>query len=112
MWTANANAKSCPDLETMILNSGMRIPGTEGMEQFSPKLQRHRNRHRHTKSDQLHKFSISLEEADAFTLQAGLSDLASLPVTSLGLAWQRYPETPSPLVRNKRLGPTMSNSAR
>ena len=48
-WTANANAKSCPDLETMILNSGMRIPGTGGMEQFSPKLQRHRNRHGHIK---------------------------------------------------------------
>ena len=33
-----ANAKSCPDLETMILNSGRRIPGTGGLEQVSPKL--------------------------------------------------------------------------
>merc|ERR1719215_1105717 len=102
-----ANAKSCPDLETMILNSGMRIPSTGGLEQESPKMSRHRNRHRHTKSDQLPKFSISLEEAEAFALQAGLSDLAvsgptSLPVTSLGLNRQHCPEIPSPLVRSER----------
>ena len=27
-----ANAKSCPDLDTMILNIGMRIQGTGGLE--------------------------------------------------------------------------------
>ena len=70
-----ANAKSCPDLETMI---GMRIP-----DQVSPKLQINRNRHLHTKSDQLPKFSISLEEAEAFALQQGLSDLAVSGPTSL-----------------------------
>ena len=62
-------------------------------------MQIYRQRHRHTKSDQPHKFSISLEEAEAFALQAGLSDLASLPVTSIDLAWQHRPETPSPQVR-------------
>ena len=106
-----ANAKSCPDLETMIATSGMRIPGTGGLEQVSPKLQRNRNRHRHTKSDQLPKFSISLEEAEAFALQAGLSDFAvsgptSLPVTSLGLNRQHCPEIPSPLVRSERPAPS------
>ena len=52
-------------------------------------VSRHRNRHRHTKSDHhLPKFSISLEEAEAWAVQAGLSELglgaqgpASLPAT-------------------------------
>ena len=56
------NAKSCPELETMVTNSGIKIPVTTSntgaviREQSSPKVSRHRNRHRHTKSEQLPKF--------------------------------------------------------
>ena len=108
------NAKSCPDLETMVTaGQGLKIPvakeaaGTgeillskyfyDNHKIFSGErdcgspgpVSRHRNRHRHTKSDHhLPKFSISLEEAEAWAVQAGLSELglgaqgpASLPAT-------------------------------
>merc|ERR1719422_2620780 len=112
------NAKSCPELETMVSNSGIKIPVDQ--RSSSPKLHRHRNRHRHTKSEQLPKFSISLEEAEAFALQQGLSDLAitgptSLPSPSpaggnIGGKYSVQPEIPSPLVRSES-NKTASSSA-
>ena len=112
------NAKSCPELETMVSNSGIKIPVDQ--RSSSPKLHRHRNRHRHTKSEQLPKFSISLEEAEAFALQQGLSDLAitgptSLPSPSpaggnIGGKHSVQPEIPSPLVRSES-NKTASSSA-
>ena len=103
------NTKSCPELESMLGQLGqVRIC------QGSPRPERTRgtrSRHRHTKSDQLPKFSISLEEAEA----VALSDLpatgpSSLPGTSKHSV---QPEVPSPLVRAEKSASSLvkSNSA-
>ena len=99
-----ANTKSCPELESML--------GQVRICQGSPRPERTRggrSRHRHTKSDQLPKFSISLEEAEAVTL----SDLpttgpSSLPGTS---KVSLQPEIPSPLVRSDKSSLVKSSSA-
>ena len=66
-------------------------------------VSRHRNRHRHTKSDHhLPKFSISLEEAEAWAVQAGLSSgPASLPalLRQASLSWLGSLSHSSPTAR-------------
>merc|ERR1719309_1355281 len=104
--TRAANTKSCPELESMVASSGLKIPTTVGgskagaetlppastsfsttessqtdSENSSPQL--HRRQRKHTNREQLPKFSISLEEAEAYAIK-GLCDLnmsgpASLP---------------------------------
>ena len=80
------NAMSCPDLETMVASSGLKLPAVVGPPRpGSPRTSSRTRRHRSDR--QLPKFSISLEEAEAWAVQAGLSELglgaqgpASLPV--------------------------------
>ena len=83
-----ANTKSCPELESMISRAGMRLPTTVGRqstssqaessqtesENGSPRL--HRRHRRHHRTDQLPKFSISLEEAEALAVRCELGSPA------------------------------------
>jgi len=138
------NTKSCPELESMVANAGLKIPSTVGgtivaetkvlsdsknaspaaqqsfsttessqtdSENSSPQLHRRRKHHNR---EQLPKFSISLEEAEAFAIK-GMCDLnMSGPASLPSLANPRLsvePEIPSPLVKNEKSRIVKSNSA-
>jgi len=135
--TRAANTKSCPELESMVASSGLKIPTTVGgtkagseilpptstsfsttessqtdSENSSPQL--HRRQRKHTNREQLPKFSISLEEAEAFAIK-GLCDLnmsgpASLP-SLVNPRLSVEPEIPSPLVKNEKSRIVKSSSA-
>ena len=98
------NAMSCPDLETMVATSGLKLPAVVGPPRpGSPRTSSRTRRHRSDR--QLPKFSISLEEAEAWAVQAGLSSgPASLPAPALtpAPASKHFPEIPSPLVRSEQ----------
>ena len=98
------NAMSCPDLETMVASSGLKLPAVVGPPRpGSPRTSSRTRRHRSDR--QLPKFSISLEEAEAWAVQAGLSSgPASLPAPALtpAPASKHFPEIPSPLVRSEQ----------
>merc|ERR1719309_1449261 len=138
------NTKSCPELESMVANAGLKIPSTVGgtivaetkvlsdsknaspaaqqsfsttessqtdSENSSPQLHRRRKHHNR---EQLPKFSISLEEAEAFAIK-GMCDLnMSGPASLPSLANPRLsvePEIPSPLVKNEKSRIVKSSSA-
>jgi len=135
--TRAANTKSCPELESMVASSGLKIPTTVGggkagaetippastsfsttessqtdSESSSPQL--HRRQRKHTNREQLPKFSISLEEAEAYAIK-GLCDLnMSGPASLPSLVNPRVsvePEIPSPLVKNEKSRIVKSSSA-
>ena len=135
--TRAANTKSCPELESMVASSGLKIPTTVGgsktgaetlppastsfsttessqtdSENSSPQL--HRRQRKHTNREQLPKFSISLEEAEAYAIK-GLCDLnMSGPASLPSLVNPRVsvePEIPSPLVKNEKSRIVKSSSA-